>query len=115
MAILQSKAIAEPDKRLEEKAFSLLLELTGNLVDYVIMDTPPLGIVRDAEIVAGSTDAAIFSFEQDEVHAADINDTVDLLEAAGVDVIGGIMNMSKTMGRSERKNAYGYYSYYYAR
>ncbi|MCD8105502.1 MAG: polysaccharide biosynthesis tyrosine autokinase [Lachnospiraceae bacterium] len=115
LAILQSRAIGEPDKRLEERAFPMLLEIARNLVDYVIMDTPPLGIVRDAEIVAKNTDAAIISFEQDEVHAADINDTVDLLEAAGVDVIGGIMNMARSIGRSGRKNTYGYYSYYYAK
>ncbi|MCD7764931.1 MAG: polysaccharide biosynthesis tyrosine autokinase, partial [Lachnospiraceae bacterium] len=80
--ILQKKAVADADQLLEGETFAAVLKDLEKTADYVIMDTPPLGIVRDAEIVSKYTDAALITFEQDEIRAVDINDTVDYLEKA---------------------------------
>lgn len=114
MCIFQKSAIAEPDKFLENKDFKALLKMISRHVDYVVIDTPPIGIVRDAEIVAGAVDAALLTVRQDRVRAVELNDVVDVLDDTGVAVIGGVLNMAKGERNSfGRKKRYGRYYYGY--
>ena len=69
-AVVQFKVVPEPDKLLEKQELGELLEQIKAQADYVILDTPPMGIVRDAEVTAKSADAAILFIKQDEVKAA---------------------------------------------
>lgn len=114
MCIFQKSAIGEPDKFLENRDFKALLQMISRHVDYVVIDTPPIGIVRDAEIVAGAVDAALLTVRQDWVRAAEINDVVDVLDDTGVAVIGGVLNMTRgerdSFGRRKRYGRY-YYGY----
>ena len=82
--VFQNKAIAEPDKLLEDEAFKTLLRKIASRMDYVILDTPPLGIVRDAEIISAAADSVLLVIRQDLVHASEINDAVDVLDETGV-------------------------------
>lgn len=114
MCIFQKSAIAEPDKFLENRDFKALLKMISRHVDYVVIDTPPIGIVRDAEIVAGAVDAALLTVRQDRVRAVEINDVVDVLDDTGVAVIGGVLNMTRGEKNSfGRKKRYGRYYYGY--
>lgn len=114
MCIFQKSAIAEPDKFLENRDFKALLKMISRHVDYVVIDTPPIGIVRDAEIVAGAVDAALLTVRQDRVRAVEINDVVDVLDDTGVAVIGGVLNMTRGERNSfGRKKRYGRYYYGY--
>ena len=79
--------------------------------DYVVMDTPPLELIRDAEIISETADAMLMVMRQDEVHAVAVNDAVDLLEENGVTVIGGVLNMTKGE-RDTSKDRDGYRKYY---
>jgi capsular exopolysaccharide synthesis family protein len=109
--ILQKNPIADPDKILENDKYSLFMKMIGCKMDYVVIDTPPTGIVRDAELIAGSADAAVFVLRQDMVHAPVINDIIDVMEDAGTAVIGGVLNRvsGERKGSSGRKYGYGYY------
>ncbi len=110
-AVFQKDAVADADQLLEGETFAQLIRDMGKAADYVILDTPPLGIVRDAEIVSKNTDAALITFREDEIRAGDINDTVDFLEKAGAYVIGGVLNMARgDAGFRKRNRSYGYYS-----
>jgi len=94
----------------------MLKELSGSF-DYVILDTAPIGIVRDAEIIAGYADSVFMVMKQDEVHAASVNDVIDILEDAGSVVVGGVLNMAKgekIAGNGYHKYKYGSYYYGYA-
>ena len=110
--ILQKKEIAEPDKLLEGDEFKKLLKVIASHMDYVIIDTAPLGIVRDAEIIAAEADAVLLVIRQDCAHASEINDAVDILDETGTDVIGGVLNMAVGDKSSIRKDK-RYGSYYY--
>lgn len=112
--ILQNKAIGDPDRLLEGEKFKNLLSQMSEMMEYVIVDTPPMGIVRDAEIVAGFADAAILTLKQDYVRGTAVNDSVDLLEDAGTAVLGGVLTMSKSDHvSSSQKSRYGKYYYGY--
>lgn len=109
--VFQKKAIANPDRLLAGETFQEMLNYLRDEYDYVILDTPPLGIVRDAEVVAERADAVLMAIRQDEDHAAALNDMIDMLEDMGTEVIGGILNMAK--GESLSGNGYyGYKKYY---
>lgn len=115
--ILQKKAVSEPEKLFDSERFEhMLKELSGSF-DYVILDTAPIGIVRDAEIIAGYADSVFMVMKQDEVHAASVNDVIDILEDAGSVVVGGVLNMArgeKIAGNGYHKYKYGSYYYGYA-
>ena len=89
-----------------------LTESLQDKFDYVILDTSPVGIVRDAEIIAGYADAVLVVMKQDEVHAVAVNDVIDVLDEAGSNVIGGVLNMEKGADLSGG-GYYKYGSYYY--
>lgn len=117
-AVVQFKVVPEPDKLLEKQELGELLEQIKAQADYVILDTPPMGIVRDAEVTAKSADAAILFIKQDEVKAAVVNDLVDLLENAGTSAIGCVLNMTRGNlilggGSYGKYGKYGGYRYGY--
>ena len=83
-------------------------------MDYVILDTAPIGAVRDAEIIAAAADAVLLVIRQDGVRAAEVNDVVDVLDDTGVAVLGGVLNMEKgNWGSSHSRRGYGKYYYGY--
>ena len=111
-AVFQKEAVRSPEKLLDSRVFKNMLKRLQEQFDYVILDTSPVGIVRDAEIIAGYADAVLVVMKQDEVHAVAVNDVIDVLDEAGSNVIGGVLNMEKGADLSGG----GYYkhgSYYY--
>lgn len=111
---LQKKAVGDPDRLLGDEAFGKALQQISMGMDYVIIDTPPIGIVRDAEVVAGSADATLLILKQDFVKGAAVNDVVDVLDDTGVTVLGGVLTMAKGTELSGRqKGRYGKYYYGY--
>ena len=95
-----------------------MLEQMRRYVDYIIIDTPPIGIVRDAEIVAGCADATMLILKQDNTKASEVNDVVDILEDAGTVVLGGVLTMAKgTEMANSQKSRYSkyYHAYGYGR
>lgn len=112
--LLQEKPVGDPDRLLGDEACRQALEQISRKMDYVLIDTPPIGIVRDAEIVAGYADAALLILKQDYVKGAAVNDVVDVLDDAGTAILGGVLTMAKGVEISGRqKGRYGKYYYGY--
>lgn len=113
--IFQKSSITDPDKLLDTDQFKKLLQQAAAHMDYVILDTPPLGIVRDSELIASSVDASLLVIRQDEVRAAEVNDIVDVLDDTGVSVLGGVLNMvAGDKDGISRGKRYGKYYYEYS-
>lgn len=110
--LFQTKPLANPDRLLEAERFKELLLEARETMDYVIMDTPPVDVVRDSEVLAGNCGAALLVMRQDRVGAAMVNDTIDILEDAGTTVVGCVLNAEKGIWESKEKK--GHYSKYYA-
>lgn len=60
--------------------------------DYVIIDTPPMGMFPDAEILADQVDATMMVVRQDYTAACDINDAVDSLRKSNSAFLGCVLN-----------------------
>lgn len=90
--------------------------------DFVIVDTPPMGMFPDAEIFADKVDASLLVVRQDYTPACDINDAIDCLRRYKSSFLGVILNdMLETFrdryGNSGKygSNRYGYgYGYGYS-
>lgn len=76
--------------------------------DYVIVDSPPMGMFPDAETLADRVDASMLVVRQDYTAACDVNDAIDALREGKAAFLGCILNDMLTSFRSQ----YGYGSKY---
>lgn len=61
--ILSGPVPPNPTALLQGEAFQELIDVCRHHYDYVIVDTPPLGLVTDASIIAHQCDASILVIE----------------------------------------------------
>ena len=104
------------DERSTELLTSPAMEKTLQqlrILDYIIIDTPPMGFFPDAEAIAPHTDAAIMVVRQDFTPACDINDAIDALRESGTDYLGCVLN--DMTGGAPSAYGYGYGKYGYGR
>lgn len=76
--------------------------------DYVIIDSPPMGMFPDAETLADLVDASMLVVRQDYTAACDVNDAIDTLRQGKAAFLGCILNDMLGSFRSQ----YGYGSKY---
>ncbi len=89
------------------------------LVDYVILDTPPSGMLADATLIARYADTALFVVRQDYAHITDIIEGISNLYEEGIPISGCVLNHA-TVGITGYGYGYGYgyggrYGYGYGR
>ena len=65
--------------------------------NYVIVDTPPMAVMSDAEVIANMSDMTLLVVQYNNVLAADINDAIDALSRTKADFGGTILNDLKTL------------------
>ena len=101
-----------PAELLSGKRFGKLMELVREAYDYVIIDTPPLGMVVDAAVVAAKCDGAAILLGG-SAHAPQVQEVADMLKKSGCSLLGVIMNRAgKTGRRYEKYGRYGKYGRY---
>lgn len=83
--------------------------------DFIIIDTPPAHIVADCLVVAPLADAMIFTIKRDYAKIRDINDTLEEIASADIDVIGTVLTMSNQDGSGRYFSRRGGLYYYYRR
>ncbi|MCI5648524.1 MAG: polysaccharide biosynthesis tyrosine autokinase [Fusicatenibacter sp.] len=89
-----------------------ILEICRKSMDYIILDTPPMGLVADAEEIVKLSDAAILTVRQDMVLTRDINDAIDALNQEEEKVLGCVFsNAYPQLGERVGKTSYGYGNY----
>ena len=74
-------------------------------LDFVVIDTPPMGMFPDAELLCDMADQSMLVVRQDTIPAADINDCVDALNNSSAHFLGCILN---DMHGSDGGYGYGY-------
>lgn len=81
-----------PTELLMSKNMEKLLDDCGTLFDYIFIDTPPIGLVTDAAIVAAKTLGIINVINCDHTTSEEIENIVQTVDQAGVNLIGCIIN-----------------------
>ena len=98
-----------PSELLEEAPFSDLLKELRNTYDYIILDTPPLGSVTDAAIVAKECDGTVLVIESERVSYKLAQKVQEQLEKTGCKILGAVLNKVNI----ENDKYYQKYDYYY--
>lgn len=92
----------------------LIDELKGHY-DYILLDTPPVGIVSDACEVASHTDGVLFLVHQNETEKETVVRGIRQLELANAKLIGFVLNGVMPDGGKNYKRRYKYgYKYKYS-
>ena len=73
------------------------------MFDYVIIDTPPAGIIGDAQIFAHCADAVMIVAKQNYMLAEDINEVMDAFRDKEGKVLVNIANTDVTAIMEEVK------------
>ncbi|MGN0384010.1 MAG: polysaccharide biosynthesis tyrosine autokinase [Eubacterium sp.] len=69
------------------------------VVDYIIIDTPPMSMVSDTEYMADMVDASLLVVRQNYSLIVDINDSIDALNSSKSSLAGCILNNVKSFER----------------
>jgi len=76
--------------------------------DYILVDTPPVGIVSDTCIVGNLVDGVLFVVRQNRAEKEAVAHSVRQLEMSGVKLMGFVMNGAEENGTKKRKYKYKY-------
>ena len=87
-----------------------LVESARAHFDFIIIDSPPMSLMADAEVLANLSDMSVLVVTYDSVLAEDLNDAIDSLRDCRADFAGCILNDVRTLP-GERRTIGGYGGY----
>ena len=100
------RRIANPVEVLGSNKYLRIMEEVKEKFDFVIFDTPPMGLFIDGAIIASKVDGVLLVINSGSTPANDIKETVDQLEKAKANILGVVLNAVT------RENGYHKSSYY---
>lgn len=91
--VVQSGSVSpNPTALLQSKNFNNMIETLRKYFDYIIIDTPPIGIVIDAAIITQKCDASILVTATGEANKRDIQKAKQQLKQTGKLFLGVVLN-----------------------
>lgn len=100
-----------PSELLGSMKMKKFLEVVSADYDYVIVDTPPVGVVTDGVILSNVVDGVVFVIASGETNIDEAQKAIKALQNAKANMLGVVLN------KITKKNAgygAGYYNTYYA-
>ena len=97
-----------PSEILQSKKMRNFMEVIKEYYDYIFIDSPPVGIVTDASILAQYVDGTILLVAANEADIEATKIAKERLEGVNANILGAILNKFEADSKS-----YGYYNYYY--
>ncbi len=90
-----------------------LLNVASKHFDYVIVDSPPMSLMADAEVLADRADLSVLVVRYDHSLAPELNDAIDSLRDCRAEFAGCVLNEVQTMpGMRHTVGGYGGYGRY---
>lgn len=103
-----------PAELLGRGKFESFLKDAKQIYDYIIVDTPPLGMVIDAAVAASYCDGAVMVIDTDRISYHLAQSVKEQLEKSGCRILGVVVNQVEKKRNRYYKRYYGrYYSYGY--
>ena len=100
-----------PSELLGSDRFANMLNVMREAFDYIIIDTPPLGSVIDAAVVAKRCDGTVLVVESNAVNYRFVQKVKEQLDKSGSRILGVVLNKVDL----NKKGYYGHYGKYYGR
>lgn len=114
--ILSGPVPPNPAELLDSAYFRDMMARLKSNYEYIIVDTPPLGSVIDAAIVAQSCDAAVLVVSAKNVSYKFAQNVLDQLKKTDIRIIGTVLNKVDLSDNRYYGRYYGkYYGRYYGR
>ena len=107
--IFAGPSAPNPSELLAQESFASLVHTMRGKYDYVLVDTPPVGSLTDAAVVARQCDGAILVVESDLVSRLVALKVKQQLEMSGCHILGAVLNKVDI----KKNKYYSKYSYYY--
>ena len=103
--------VFNPSILLQNGRVEQLLNRLSENFDYVLVDTPPLTNVADGELIASFCDGALLVVHGGDTPRNLVSNSMKLLERAGCDLMGVVLNRVKEDGNPyyQKYTKYGYY------
>ena len=108
-----------PSELLGNARMTNMLEKLSNYYDYILMDTPPVGVVSDVCVVGQQLDGVLFLVRQNYTEKESVSRGIKQLEISGAKLMGFVLNgadknrNSRYAKKYKYKSKYGYYRYGY--
>lgn len=102
--LTSGKIPPNPSEMLSSKVMGYLLESLKGIFDYIILDTPPLKVVTDSQILSTKADATILVVRAERTKRESVKNSIDLLKNVNANIIGIVLN-----GVDTSINNYDYY------
>ena len=103
--LTSGKIPPNPSEMLSSKTMTLLLEKLKETYDYIILDTPPVQAVTDAQVLSAKSDGTIIVVKAGKTKKDSVNSSLGLLKKVNANIIGTVLN---SVDNSRNK----YYYYY---
>lgn len=109
--VLESgRHVSNPSELLNSKGFATLLEQLKGNYDRILVDSPPVGLVTDAQILAAHIDLTLVVLRAGRTTRIVTQQARDALLSVGARLAGAVVNdVSK---RNKRYSHYGVYGYH---
>lgn len=105
-----------PSELLASEAMEAFIAMVEKEYDYIIFDTPPIGVVIDAMSVIKMADGVVVVVKDDYTTYPELNRTLETITRSGGKTLGVIFNRVKDLEskkyKKKYKKGYGYYGYY---
>lgn len=98
-----------PSELLGGKRMENIVEKLKGMFDYIVIDLPPVNLVSDAVSVAGLLDGTIVVIREDHTEKKELERCLRQLKLANHNILGCVLNGSKTEGGKYSKYNSKYY------
>lgn len=95
-----------PMELLSSERMSAVLKECENSYDYIIIDTPPINVVSDVLSLKDKIDGVLFVVRENQSRITELNKSIEQLQFAKMNILGIVMNDSKTKKKSGKYNQY---------
>jgi len=109
--LLSGEIPPNPSELLGSERMTKMMERLSKKYDYILVDTPPVGIVSDACVMADVLDGVLFLVRQNVTDKSVVEQGVKQLELSGAKLLGFILNAMEQEGK--KRYGRGRYSYKY--
>lgn len=95
-----------PSEMLSSNRMDHFVKEMKNHYDYVILDTPPIQVVSDAQILSTKSDGTLLVIKSSTTKKEEVASAVDLINKVNGKIMGTVLN-----GVNDKKKKYNYYGY----
>lgn len=100
-------SVPNPTELLDDNRYRTMIDMLREIYDYIIIDTPPIGLVVDATIIGKNADGVILAMASGGVKYRMAQDVKVKLVNSGCQVLGVVLNKV-----DHKKNVHYYGKYY---